>query len=178
MFSIFFELESRVNVSNYDIYHKRLFGFLSEELLLVYITARNLRVKEGNIRITSEKVETIEFKMAIGQLIKMGQFSEARKMFYEYLKIRPDVQLELSDILGEIPDIEQILYILEQEKIYGLTGFYKYSNKLSELIIHLRKIRIIVRKESLGEKLSDEDLNYLTDNNVTDIAKEMIRINL
>ena len=85
---------------------------------------------------------------------------------------------ELSDILGEIPDIEEILYILEQEKISGLTGFYQYSNKLSELIIHLRKIRSIVRKESLGEKLSDEDLNYLTDNNLTDIAKEMIRINL
>lgn len=48
------------------------------------------------------------------------------------------------------------------------------SNKLNELIIYLRKIRSIVRKESIGESLSDEDIKYLTDNNMADISKEMI----
>ena len=33
LFTIFFELEKYVDVSSYDDYHKRLFGFLSEEKL-------------------------------------------------------------------------------------------------------------------------------------------------
>lgn len=178
LFSIFFELEKRVDVSGYDDYHKRLFGFLSEELLLVYITAKGLRVKEGNIGLTAEKAETVEFKLAMGQLVKLGQFAEARTMFYEYLKIRPDVQLEMSDVFREIPDIELILYILEQEQQNGLAGFYEVSHNLSELIVHLRKLREIIKKQVAGTSLAEEETQYLKEQHVTDLAKEIIRINL
>lgn len=178
LFTIFFEMEKYIDVSGYDDYHKRLFGFLSEELLLVYITARCLRVVEGNIRITAEKAETTELKLAMRQLIKLGKFTEARYMFYEYLKIRPDVQLELSDIFGEMPNIELILYILEQEQQNGLLGFYQVSNKLNELIVHLHKVQSIVKKEAAGEKLSEEDRQYLIEKNVTTLAKEVLRANL
>lgn len=176
LFAIFFELEKRVDVSSYDDYHKRLFGFLSEELLLVYITAKGLTVKEGNIGLTAEKAETVEFKLAMGQLVKLGQFSEARAMFYEYLKVRPDVRLEMSDVRREIPDIELILYILEQEKINGLKGFYEVSHDLSVLITHLRKIRDLVCKEIEGSSLTPGEKQYL--DNVTELSKEIIRINL
>jgi len=178
LFTIFFELEGRVDVSGYDDYHKRLFGFLSEELLLVYIMARNLRVKEGNIMISAEKAETVEFKAAMGQLIKMGEFSQARSMFYEYLKIRPDIQLELSDILGEIPDIELILYILEQEQINGIGGFYQVSDKLNELILHLRNVKKIAKKKKENIEISEEDKIYLSEKKVSDIAWEIVGINL
>lgn len=111
-----FELEKRIDVSSYDEYHKRVFGFLSEQLLLVWITARGLTVYESRVGISEEKAETKEFKLAIGQLIKMGQVTQARQMFYEILKVRPDIQLEHSDLKHEIPDIEQILYICELEE--------------------------------------------------------------
>ena len=178
LFSIFFELEKRVDVSGYDEYHKRLFGFLSEELLLVYIKAKGLRVTEGTIGVTAEKAETVEFKLAMGQLVKMGQFSEARQMFYEYLKLRPDVQLEMSDVRREIPDIEMILYILEQEKEQGLRGFYEVSHDLKQLIQHFRKVRELVSKMQCEESLQNEDATYLKDMYVTELAKEIIRINL
>lgn len=178
LFTIFFELEKRVDVSGYDDYHKRLFGFLSEELLLVYIRARGLRVKEGNIGLTAEKAETAEFKLAMGQLVKMGQFTEARTMFYEYLKIRPDVQLEMSDVFREIPDIELILYILEQEQQNGLSGFYEVSHNLNELIVHLRKVREILKKKVTGEVVTANETLYLSEKHVTNLAQEIIRINL
>lgn len=178
LFSIFKELEKRVDVSDYDDYHKRLYGFLSEELLLVYITAKGLKVKEGNIGLTAEKAETIEFKLAMGQLVKMGQFSDARAMFYEYLKIRPDVRLEMSDVRREIPDIELILYILEQEQMNGITGFYSVSHELSTLITHLRTIRSIVQNKVKGIALNEKEQTYLKENSVSDLAKEIIRINL
>lgn len=178
LFSIFFELSKRVDVSGYDDYHKRLFGFLSEELLLVFITARNLKVSEGHIGLTGEKAETVELKLAMTQLVKLGQFKEAREMFYQYLKIRPDVRLEASDIKGEIPDIELILYILEQEREQGQETFYQVSHQLNDLIVHLRNLRGIVQKENAGEKLSEKEQEYLKTTKATELAKEIIRINL
>lgn len=91
-------MEKYIDVSSYDDYHKRIFGFLSEELLMVYITSKKLKIKEGHVGITAEKAETVEFKLAMVQLVRTGQFTEARKLFYDFLKLRPDVQLELSDI--------------------------------------------------------------------------------
>lgn len=178
LFSIFSVLADRLDVSTYDAYHQRIFGFLSENLLKVYIVARDLKVKEGKIGITSEKAETIEFKLAIGQLVKMGEFSQAREMFYEYQKIRPDVRLEVSDLKQEIPDIELILNILEQEELRGLQGFYAVSHNLPTLIEHFRFLREIVRKEKMGFALNDEEQQYLKDKYVTEIAREVIRINL
>ena len=178
LFSIFFELEKRLDVSSYDSYHQRVFGFLSEELLRVFILARNLNVHEGNIGLTAEKAETVELKLAMGQLVKMGQFSEARELFYEFLKIRPDVCLELSDVRKEIPDIELILYILEQEKLRDQQGFYSVSHDLGTLILHIRKVRGILKKEMQGERVSKEEQQYLKDNRLTDVAREIIRINM
>ena len=40
LFTIFFEMEKYIDVRGYDDYHKRIFGFLSEELLMVYITSK------------------------------------------------------------------------------------------------------------------------------------------
>lgn len=178
LFSVFFELEKRVDVSGYDSYHKRLFGFLSECLLRVFILARGLRTAERRIGLTAEKAETVELKLAMGQLVKMGQFKEAREMFYEILKIRPDVRLELSDVRREIPDIELILYILEQEEEQGLTGFYSVSHELGELIRHIRTVREILRNQAARRTLTPEERQYLQDRHVTGLAQEIIRINM
>ncbi|MGN0141605.1 MAG: DUF4422 domain-containing protein [Roseburia sp.] len=178
LFSIFFEMEKRIDVSSYDDYHKRIFGFLSEELLLVYITARKLRVKEGNIGITAEKAETVEFKRAMGQLVKMGQFKEARQLFYDFLRIRPDVQLELSDIKNEIPDIELILFILEKEAEQGIAGFYEVSHELPLLIQHLRRIREILMHDKAGKTIEESEQQYLESHLVSDIAKSVIYANI
>ncbi len=178
LFAIFFEMESRIDVSSYDDYHKRIFGFLSEELLLVYITARKLKVKEGHIGITAEKAETVEFKTAMGQLVKTGQFTEARQLFYDFLKIRPDVQLELSDIKNEIPDIELILFILEKEKEQGTAGFYQVSGDLKKLIVHLRRLKEILSHNKDGMQLEEAEQQYLDSHFVSELAKEVIEANI
>lgn len=47
LFDILFEVENRLDISNYDNYHKRVFGFLSERLLNIYLLMNpNLKVKE------------------------------------------------------------------------------------------------------------------------------------
>lgn len=174
LFTIFAELGNRIDVSTYDDYHKRVFGFLSEQLLLVWVTARGLKVYESPFSITEEKAETQELKLAIGQLLKQRQVKEARQLFYGILQIRPDIRLEHSDIRGEIPLIELILYICECEQARGIDGMLAYSLELPELIAHIKKVRGIQKR---GAALTDEEKKYLKDTRVSDIFLEVLARN-
>lgn len=173
LFTIFAELGNRIDVSTYDAYHKRVFGFLSEQLLLVWIKARGLRAYEGHVSITDEKAETRELKLAVGQLLKTGQVSQARQLFYEIMKVRPDVRLEHSDLLGELPLIEQILYICECEKQRGVIGMLDDSNDLQMLLAHVKRIIQILQSDSWQE----EDRTYCRQHHVTAIAVEVLAKN-
>ena len=46
LFNIFNELEKTIDISGYDEYNKRIYGFLSERLFNVWIEKQNLKVKE------------------------------------------------------------------------------------------------------------------------------------
>ena len=46
LFDILFELERRVDISNYDDYNKRIFGFLSERLFNVWLIHNHLKIKK------------------------------------------------------------------------------------------------------------------------------------
>lgn len=56
LFDILFELENRVNISEYDTYQKRIFGFLSERLFNIWILQKKIKLKEVGI-LNIEKVE-------------------------------------------------------------------------------------------------------------------------
>ena len=46
LFAILFKLESYLDMSQYDAYNKRMYGFLSERLLDVWVIKNNYRIKE------------------------------------------------------------------------------------------------------------------------------------
>lgn len=56
LFDILFELEEKIDLSNYDSYQRRIYGFLSERLFNVWILNKRLKVKELDV-INIEKVE-------------------------------------------------------------------------------------------------------------------------
>lgn len=45
LFSVLSEVENSIDIMDYDTYQKRIFGFLGERLLNVYVTANKLNVK-------------------------------------------------------------------------------------------------------------------------------------
>ena len=46
LFSIIFELEKRIDISNYSPYQKRVFGFIAERMFNVWVLNKKLKVKE------------------------------------------------------------------------------------------------------------------------------------
>lgn len=61
LFSVLFTVEQRIDISHYNDYQKRVFGFLAERLLLVYIKANRLVVRECEVgEIVMSPVETPE----------------------------------------------------------------------------------------------------------------------
>jgi hypothetical protein len=49
LFEILFEFERRINLTDYQGYQERIFGFLSERLITCWFIHQNLRVKELNL---------------------------------------------------------------------------------------------------------------------------------
>lgn len=63
LFTILFELENRIDISDYDNYQARVYGFLAERLFNVWLLKKNLNIYEANISFLDN-----EFK--IGGFIK------------------------------------------------------------------------------------------------------------
>lgn len=87
LFHIFFEVQKRICLENgEDDYHKRVFGFISEFLLLVWVRVNHLKVYECKVGMLGEKAETREMKEQLaGYFFSMDVFG-AKTYFAEMLK--------------------------------------------------------------------------------------------
>lgn len=66
LFDIEFELENRIDISNYDAYNARIYGFLSERLFNVWLEKQNLEVCE----VAVVNLESVDWSKKIFDFLK------------------------------------------------------------------------------------------------------------
>lgn len=69
LFDILFEVENRLDMTGYDAYQQRVFGFLSERLLRIWLIMQRERIWEEN-------VEQMEIQM-LWKLKRLKELEEA-----------------------------------------------------------------------------------------------------
>lgn len=70
LFDILFELEKEIDLSNREVYNARVYGFLSERLLNVWVLKNNLKVKELPVFNNEENV----FVQRVQSIVKKIMF--------------------------------------------------------------------------------------------------------
>lgn len=148
LFSIFSQVENKIDASGYDEYHRRVYGFISEFLLMVWVETKGLKVYECKVGMTTEKYETRQMKEKLADFFKNKDLAGAKTYFLESLEKRPDVLMEASDITGELKLSMQVIAVcqLEQQilgnsvidRIQNFAELMHYFNCLNEGINALR----------------------------------------
>lgn len=170
LFSVFDEVEKRIDVSSYDAYHKRVFGFLSEQLLYVWVKSRGLTICEQPVGLTQEKAETMELKQALFEKTSEGTLEsvqDALALFRSSMKDRPDLMLGASDFSGELADMFRVLYVCEQELSAGHKGMFAITTDLFLLVRHYRLLCQIARNVANGTD-SPQERSYFRDSRVSE----------
>ena len=82
LFKILLELEKRIKIST-DPYQARVFGFISERLMKVYIVKNNLKVKEEKVIFFNEKGENRKNKIIKLKISFSKRLNKLREINYE-----------------------------------------------------------------------------------------------
>lgn len=161
LFSILTEVSSMIDISDYNAYEKRIYGFLSEFLLLPFIEARGLRVHECAVAFSAEKAESKELFLATEELLKQGKTSEAKAFFNKMIEVRPDLIMADSDLNGDLDLTLIVLYTKDYGEQNHLENYFTRESDLNALISHTRKCYDILRDISDGKELSPDQSGYL-----------------
>ncbi len=135
LFDIFFAVADRIELeTGEDAYHKRVFGFISEFLLLVWVTVKQLKVLECKVGMLGEKAETKEMKERLAEYFFRRDVNGAKDYFLRRREERPDVLMEASDVTGELRLSMQIIATAGMERqAYG-QSILERENRFRELI--------------------------------------------
>lgn len=175
LFSIFEKAEEKIDASGYDDYHKRVYGFISEFLLYVWVQTKGLKVYECKVGMTDEKRETAEIKEHLAAFFANKDIAGAKEYILACLKKRPDVLMEASDITGELKLSMQVIAVCELEKeAYG-SSTIDWIQEFGALMEHFRKLNdlVIAFQNGEGNTFSAPEVEfYLQKAVITDIALE------
>lgn len=163
LFDIFFEVQKRVDLDQAaDAYHKRVFGFISEFLLTVWVRVKKLRVYECKVGVLGEKAETGEVKRQMAQLIRKVDIEGAKRYFMEIHKMRPDIMMEAADVTGELHLAMQIVGTADLEKRRTGHSFLEKESDLSKLYPMFSGLNRIVSACAQGEIGASDWISYKT----------------
>ena len=172
LFHIFFKVQKRIDVDSYDDYHKRVFGFISEILLLVWVTAKKLKPYECKVGMLCEKIETMEMKEQLAQYFQQRDITGAKDYFNASLQKRPDVLMEASDINGELKLAMQIIATSDMEFQETGESILERCNEFPLLILYFRNMNDIIERYKYHTE-TWEDTQYLIQHKMSATAIEI-----
>lgn len=150
LFDILCEVRRRIDTTGYDNYRKRVYGFLSEFLLTVWIARNQLNVYESCVGMSAEKRETEEIKNQLGEYFAVSDIARAKQYMMRQLEQRPDVLMEASDIKGELKLCMQIISTCEYERKRGETLLLERGMRFEEVLEELKKVNRFVEEMEEG----------------------------
>ncbi len=173
LFDILFSVYKQTDFTGYNGYQKRLFGFLSEFLQIVFIDYNHISVKECMVGMVGEKHETGTLKKQLAAYFKNRDYMAAKECFLSTYQKRPDILMEASDINGELRLCMQIISTCEfEDAAYGHCILDTYSDYES-LLSHFRHLNTTILAY-VNHQLSEEELAiYQKQNFITDISLEI-----
>lgn len=154
LFSLLFETEKLVDMTGYTAYQKRLYGFLSELLLTVYVKKNGLHVKECMVGMSGEKKETKETEEAVAACFARGDLEGARTALLGALEKRPDLLMEASDIYGNLRAAMEVIAICDAESAAGKKTMLEEERDFQKLTAKVKGLN-----KRIGEKRAG-DLHY------------------
>lgn len=161
LFPVLFEVMKRTDMAGYDGYQKRLYGFLSEFLLGVYLERNHLKVKNCKVGMIGAKTETEYLLENMKVLFEQGAFIKAKQIFMEAYQKRPDILMEASDVNGELGLSMQAISVYEWEKETGIPSILEKrtdkSTRWEEAIFLYKELNQITRRIN---KLGQNDMSY------------------
>ena len=179
LFTIFAEVEKRIDLdTDEDAYHKRVLGFISEFLLLVWVRVNGLKVYECKVGMLGEKAETRELKERLAEYFKKKDIEGAMQYFLKVKEARPDVMMEASDVTGELRLCMQIIATAGKEKAaYGYSVLDKEDDFRRLIALFTELNHVVSRKHKIGSMLSSKaadtkkkDDLFLQEKEISDIA--------
>lgn len=177
LFDILFELQRCIHteVEQYDQYRRRVYGFISEFLLYVYVQYNNLRVGEHKVGMIGEKAETRELKQQLAHYFQRQDVQGAKQCFMKVYQKRPDVLMEASDVTGELRLAMQIIATCESEQANIGHTILEKVNDFDELIKIFGQLNQAARLEAKG-KLASKDKACLASSLISKEAWQIARM--
>lgn len=143
LFTILFALQKRIDLSFTDDYHRRVFGFISEFLLYVWVTANQYRAFECRVAVIGEKKETHEVTAKMAAFFEKKNAVGAKAYFEKILKQRPDILMEASDINGECKLCLQAVSTANLELAAYGSCFLDHMENYEQIIKYFRGLNSI-----------------------------------
>lgn len=106
----------------------------------MWVTAKGLRAYECRVAIIGEKKETNEIITQMRRFFAQRDAEGAKEYFAQYLKKRPDVIMEASDITGECKLCLQAVSTANLELAEYGHSFLEHMNDYDAVIVYFRQL--------------------------------------